>query len=630
MLKNKNKSLSGRSLILNALAMLLNIAAVVFLVLGFHESYSDTFNGSFFKILGFILLGLSIVAITIFEGWLLFAYVSRVLVGGLFIVSGLIKANDPKGFAYKLEEYFEDGALAYRVKELFGWESFSLEFLIDQALMLSIIICILEILLGALIILGRKLSLASWLTLGMMVFFTLLTWHTKECDPNSTFQDLDTYSLNSPEAQAKIPQAEHNENITIVNKTQTEVTIREVKKPQCVDDCGCFGDALKGSVGRSLTPSESFWKDLVLLYFVLILFVSRNKITNNSAAENTVLLFFSLAFVSFFSFVFSWFFPIIFALTILLLALWIKRTGGKLFGNDLGIVAIVTGICALFVVYVLMYNPLKDYRPYSEGSNLREKMSNGVPGEYTNVLVYRNKSNQKDTSFTALNDSTKYIWGNPEQWKFVKRETITVREAILPSIQQFNPVIGIENMTNIERNFDYIEKEILRNQLKYVDVIDKSTGDRYPQLLEDFYAPDWDTSMYIIGDTLLRLDETYNEVSLADYILDREQIILVLSRVINKGNYSRIDRLKEIALKAKENNIDMIMISTASREDVQAFREKYGLEIPTIQNDETELKAMTRSNPTLIVMKKGTIAGKYPFRSTPSWEWLTKNVIDIK
>ena len=33
--------------------------------------------------------------------------VARVLVGGLFIVSGLIKANDPIGFSYKLEEYFD-------------------------------------------------------------------------------------------------------------------------------------------------------------------------------------------------------------------------------------------------------------------------------------------------------------------------------------------------------------------------------------------------------------------------------------------------------------------------------------------------------------------------------------------
>ena len=50
--------------------------------------------------------------------------VARVLVGGLFIVSGSVKANDPMGFAYKLEEYFEDGALAYRIKEWFGAPGF--------------------------------------------------------------------------------------------------------------------------------------------------------------------------------------------------------------------------------------------------------------------------------------------------------------------------------------------------------------------------------------------------------------------------------------------------------------------------------------------------------------------------
>ena len=37
--------------------------------------------------------------------------ISRLLVGLLFIVSGLIKANDALGFSYKLEEYFSSGVL---------------------------------------------------------------------------------------------------------------------------------------------------------------------------------------------------------------------------------------------------------------------------------------------------------------------------------------------------------------------------------------------------------------------------------------------------------------------------------------------------------------------------------------
>lgn len=628
MLKDKNKSLAGKSLPFNSLAIIVNLIAVVLLVMGFHESFTG--SSLLLQILGFSFLIISLGALFIFEGWLMFAYVSRVLVGGLFIVSGLIKANDPKGFSYKLEEYFEDGALAYRVKELFGWDTFSLEFLIDQALLLSIIICILEILLGTLIILGRKMRLATWLMLGMMIFFTLLTWHTKECDPNSTFKDVDTYALNSPEAQAKIPQAEHNENITILNKTNSDVTIQEVKKPQCVDDCGCFGDALKGSVGRSLTPSESFWKDLVLLYLVVIIFISRRKIVPNNTKENTILIFFSMLFVGFFSYIFSWGFPVLFALTTLLLALWIKRTGGKLFGNNLGVFVVIIGVCALFVTYVLMYRPLRDYRPYHVGSNLVERMNDGEEGEYENVLVYKNKKTGKDTTFTALDQSTKYIWGDKDTWEFVERKTITIKEAILPSIQQFNPVISVSSLTSVEKDFDYIENILDSNRVAYVDVIDTSNGNRYPQLLEEFYIDDWDTTKYMIGDTLMRLRESFDEISLKDYILNEEQIILVVSRDLEKGNFSRIERLKEIAKNAKEKNIPMIMISTATQKEVKSFRDEMGLSIPTVQNDDTELKAITRSNPTLMVLKEGTIVGKYPFRSTPSWDWLTKNVLEIQ
>jgi hypothetical protein len=38
-------------------------------------------------------------------------HISRILVGALFIISGLIKLNDPLGFSYKLQEYFSADVL---------------------------------------------------------------------------------------------------------------------------------------------------------------------------------------------------------------------------------------------------------------------------------------------------------------------------------------------------------------------------------------------------------------------------------------------------------------------------------------------------------------------------------------
>jgi hypothetical protein len=67
-------------------------------------------------------------------------------------------------------------------------------------------------------------------------------------------------------------------------------------------------------------------------------------------------------------------------------------------------------------------------------------------------------------------------------------------------------------------------------------------------------------------------------------------------------------------------------MTTASKVEIEQFREETGLIIPYCINDETEIKAITRSNPTLMVLEKGVVKGKFPFRSTPSWDWLNKNI----
>jgi len=43
-------------------------------------------------------------------------------------------------------------------------------------------------------------------------------------------------------------------------------------------------------------------------------------------------------------------------------------------------------------------------------------------------------------------------------------------------------------------------------------------------------------------------------------------------------------------------------------------------------NDETELKAITRSNPALLYIEKGIVKQKFTHRSTPSTDWVKNNM----
>lgn len=96
----------------------------------------------------------------------------RIIVGLLFIFSGLVKANDPSGLAYKMQEFFE------------VWQ---ITWLSPYALGLSIAMIAFEIIAGVALLLGYFFRFFSVLLLVLMVFFTFLTAYAafsgkiKEC-----------------------------------------------------------------------------------------------------------------------------------------------------------------------------------------------------------------------------------------------------------------------------------------------------------------------------------------------------------------------------------------------------------------------------------------------------------------
>ena len=242
---------------------------------------------------------------------------SRIFVGILFIISGLIKLNDPVGFSYKLAEYF-------------GEPVFNLPFLVPFSLALALFIVILEVVLGVMLLLGYQSKLTVWLLLLLIIKFTFLTFY-------SAYFNV-------------------------------------------VKDCGCFGDALH------LSPWESFTKDVVLLFFILILFVNVKLVQPLFTAKIQNLL-----------------------------------------------VGISLVLCGIMGYWVLNHLPIIDFRPFKVGNNIQKGMEipEGAPQSVVE-MVFIYKVNGVDTEFTE-----KDLMNIPAGATFVDRKDKILVEGYVPPIHDF-------------------------------------------------------------------------------------------------------------------------------------------------------------------------------------------------
>lgn len=161
--------------------------------------------------------------------------------GTWFIFSGAVKAIDPMGTAFKMEQYFAEFVRAFEGT----WFSFLAPLfpkLSAASATFSVAMITLEIIVGLALILGGRNKLTSWVFLITLVFFTFLTGFTY--------------------LTAYVPDG--------VNFFQFGKWGPYVETNMKVTDCGCFGDFIK------LKPYTSFIKDLFLLIPALI-FVFRSK-----------------------------------------------------------------------------------------------------------------------------------------------------------------------------------------------------------------------------------------------------------------------------------------------------------------------------------------------------------------
>ena len=266
------------------------------------------------------------------------------------------------GFGYKLVEYFSEKALGFPD-------------MIPYALPIAIFICVGEILLGAALLLGAYPKLTNALIMFMLLFFAWLTYYTMTCDPFT--------------------------EVEFVN----EIGETYMATPECVLECGCFGNAIP------LTPKESFIKDLVLLFFAIFPFLGAFVFKTeklNDTKEDLVMVIGCLVFTMLFGLLMlDWLFPILFAGILMAVGILVKKYSGR--KEWLMAVALLI-VVGWFQCHTINHLPVKDYRPYAIGVNIPQDMQSAAERGLTPpVYITMYELTDKTTGEVKEMDSNTYV-----------------------------------------------------------------------------------------------------------------------------------------------------------------------------------------------------------------------------
>lgn len=200
----------------------------------------------------------------------------------------------------------------------------SFELLLPYTLPIAILLIASEIILGFALLFLYRMNITSWALLLLIIFFTILTFYTAITgDPK---------------------------------------------------DCGCFGDFVK------LDPWESFGKDVILTFMIVVVFLQRHKFESKSNNWNGSIIMLILSLSTFY-----------------------------------------------FAYYNLAHLPVIDFRPYAIGNYLPDLMKNGEPA----VVHYKVKKGEEEIvieKFTMEYAQAPYEYMGP----------VTIKEPKLPTIVDFN------------------------------------------------------------------------------------------------------------------------------------------------------------------------------------------------
>jgi hypothetical protein len=334
----------------------------------------------------------------------------------------------------------------YKFTDYFS--AFGMDFLAWSAFPLAVVLSGTELVMGISLLLRYRMKTISWAILVFISFFTVLTFILAIFNP--------------------------------------------------VTDCGCFGDAL------ILTNWQTFWKNIVLMVFTLVIFTGRNTFIpiRGAYAEWGILTFFFIG---------------VFSLSI----------------------------------YCKNHLPILDFMPYKTGTNIPAASSvpPGAPSDvYETRLFYRNLSDEKISEFTIEN------FPKDSGWQFVDSKSILISEGYKPPIHDFS--ISDPNGEDLT--------ESIKNEKGFV--------------------------------------------------------FLLISYNLKKADSNGLKKANDFyKLSGLFQNVKFFAATSSLDSDIRNIRDSLDLNYDFGSADEIALKTIIRSNPGMLLMKDGTIIGKWHYKDFPKF-----------
>lgn len=498
----------------------------------------------------------------------------RILVGLLFIFSGLIKSNDPTGFSYKLDEYFtvfaddlaaEQDSLDLTISTLDGEKIFKQAILADVS-QLELIA-----------------SNSAWIPIEIDEETTL---DISTATIQFAGQAVAEYELNATEGDSIVHEVKYR--ISIASQILNEGKFEFIKGKQTADKVeistqehaksdswivgflnglrdyalalAIFICVIEIILGIALligwAPKFTIWMlFLMLLFFAFLTWYSAqfDKVTDCGCFGDAIKLTPWQSFNK----------DLILLIAVVIIWIWIRYVK-PLFSNPFSVrlLTIFTLASTAFSLYCWYYLPVKNFLKFKEGADIRQQMKVPEGGRETDHVIreYVYDNNGEEIIVVWDSDDNSFTPAINKEWTFLRVGDEKVLE------KRDEPPIHDFKIMDESQSADYVE---------------------------DFFTE------------------------------DRFKIMIVMND-LEQSDLGAMERIQELIAAWKEAGHAVYPLTASESSQVEAFRHEYQLDVPFYYGDKTNLKSIIRSNPGVVLVDSTVVVKTWPSTRLPKPKRLLK------